>query len=114
IIDAIDVSSIQTSLNKGSPKTTTAIGASLTKELPFSLHKDSFSNLSLSSTTINCQQLLLLEDGDIKAAFIISTTSSCESVCSVNLRILRLFLMSSVKLSINSLSFFVYTNILHE
>ena len=77
IMEAIAASSIQTSLANGSAITTTAIAASARKAAPISLQWESFSSISLSSTTRNCQQLLRLEDGAIKAAFNKATTSSC-------------------------------------
>ena len=74
----------------------------------FFLHPASFFNISLSSTTTNCQGLLRFEAGAINAAFKISSTCSGESSCSVNLRVLLLFCISVAKLSI----FFVLCTLL--
>ena len=69
---------------------------------------DQVHNISLSSTTTNCQGLLRFEAGAINAAFKISSTCSGESSCSVNLRVLLLFCISVAKLSI----FFVLCTLL--
>ena len=69
MIDAMEASSIHTSLASGSAATTIASAASFTNAAPDSLQKDNFSSVFLSSTTMNCQQLERLEDGAIRAAF---------------------------------------------
>lgn len=99
-MEAIAASSIQTSLTNGSAVTTTANAASAMNCEACSLQSDSFFNVSLSSTTINCHALLRLEVGAINAAFINVTTCSCVSSSSVNFRMLRRAFINSLKLSI--------------
>ena len=83
-------------------------GTTLQKSGTIFLTPGSFFNISLSSTTTNCQGLLRFEAGAINAAFKISSTCSGESSCSVNLRVLLLFCISVAKLSI----FFVLCTLL--
>lgn len=100
IIEAMEASSIHTSLTNGSAVTTIANGASAINCDACALQCDSFSSNSLSSTIINCHAFVRLEVGDISAAFIKVTTSSCVNSSSVNFRILRRTFSNSLKFSI--------------
>ena len=100
IIEAMEASSIHTSLTNGSAVTTIANGASAINCDACALQCDSFSSNSLSSTIINCHAFVRLEVGDISAAFIRVTTSSCVNSPSVNFRILRRTFSNSLKFSI--------------
>src|SRR3712207_1912100 len=108
MMEATDASAIHASLSSGSAMTTIANAASAMKEDECSLQRDNSFSVSLSSTTINCQLFVRFDVGDINAAFINATTSSCDNSSPVNLRMLLRFLINSLKFSI---PFFVSFNL---
>src|SRR3989339_1237080 len=69
-MEAMAVSSTQTSLFDASAQTTIPRGASFRKWAPWGLALESFSRRLRSSITMNCQGFKPLDDGDRRAASI--------------------------------------------
>jgi len=95
-MDAIELSSIHTSERFSSPQTTILNVAPSKNSDPCSFSFDNLFNNSLSSTNINSQGLIFLDDGDLnKVSFNISIFSGSIFLSSYTL-ILLLFLNKSI------------------